>query len=165
MKLEIGKVLKAQGIKGEIKIACYLDSAEMLKDIKQVYIGSNSYTVEKCRTDGTFGYFLLRGVSDRNVAEQLRNWTVFCDKDSILLSENRYFVQDLVGCKVLLTDFTEVGTITDVLQYGAADVIVCQGKAAVSFPFVKSLRAIVDLSAKTVTVDGKAFAEVAVYED
>ncbi len=165
MKLEIGEVLKAQGIKGEIKTSCYLDSPEMLKNLKQLYIGSNSYAVRNFRTDGAFGYFLLDGINDRNAAEQLRNWTVFADKDSIVLSSDRYFVQDLLGCKVLLDDFTEVGTITDILQYGAADVIVCGGKAAVSFPFVKSLCADVNLLSKTVTVNGKAFAEVAVYED
>ena len=47
MKIEIGKVLKAQGIKGELKLACFVDDAVMLKGLKQVYIGTNTYAVNK----------------------------------------------------------------------------------------------------------------------
>ena len=49
MKIEIGKVLKAQGIKGEIKLACFVDDAVMLKNVKQVYIGANTYSVAHVR--------------------------------------------------------------------------------------------------------------------
>ena len=44
MRLEAGRVIKAQGIKGEVKLACFLDDSAMLKAVKQLYIGANSYT-------------------------------------------------------------------------------------------------------------------------
>ncbi|MCH5156993.1 MAG: 16S rRNA processing protein RimM [Clostridiales bacterium] len=166
MKLEIGKVLKAQGIKGEIKISCYLDDAAMLKGTKQLYIGSNTYTVEKLRPDGAFCYVQLSGITDRNMAEALRNWSVYADKEYITVPQDRYFIADLIGCNVTLDDGTKVGVVKDVLQYGAADVFVCSdGEKEVSFPFLKDLVVQVNVEHKTVVVNKIRFGQVAVYED
>lgn len=166
MKIEIGKVLKAQGIKGEIKLACYVDDASMLKTVKQVYIGTKTYAVSNIRCDGAFCYLLLDGVDDRNAAESLRNWTVYADKESVNLPKNRYFIDDLVGCRVVLNDGATVGEVASVLQYGAADVFVCNGdNGEVSFPFLNDLVVSVNIESKAIVVDAKRFSEVAVYED
>ena len=166
MRIEIGKVLKAQGVKGEIKISCYLDNPSMLKSVKQLYIGSNIYAVQKIRCDSAFGYVLLDGIADRNAAEGLRNWSVYADKESLSVPSNRYFIDDLVGCKVLLDDGRTVGVVKEILQYGAADVFVCaDGDKEVSFPFLNDLMLDVSIERKTVVVKKERFGEVAVYED
>ena len=166
MKIEIGKVLKAQGIKGEVKLACYVDDASMLKAVKQLYIGSKTYTVTHFRADGAFCYVLLSGISDRNAAEALRNWTVFADKETVELQRDRYFIDDLVGCTVTLDGGAAVGTVKEILQNGAADVFVCEGeKGEVLFPFLKDLILSVNVETKQITLDSKRFREVAVYED
>ena len=166
MKIEIGKVLKAQGIKGEVKLSCYLDDAAMLKNVKQLYIGSQSYAVTHFRADGAFCYVCLAGVSDRNAAEALRNWTVYADKESVALAEDRYFVDDLVGCMVTLDDGKTVGSVVEILQNGAADVFVCKADSGeILFPFLNDLVLSVNIATKTIVVDSKRFGEVAVYED
>ena len=166
MKLEVGKVLKAQGIKGEVKISCFLDDSAMLKGVKQFYIGSNTYSVEKLRADGAFCYVALGGVNDRNAAEALRNWTVYADKESVIVPQDRYFIVDLIDCNVILDNGVNIGVVKDVLQYGAADVFVCfDGEKEVSFPFLKDLIVDVNIERKTVTLNSKRFGEVAVYED
>ncbi len=166
MKIEIGKVLKAQGIKGEIKLACFVDDAVMLKSLKQVYIGTNTYAVNHVRCDGKFCYMLLDGVNDRNMAESLRNWTVYADKDAVDLPKNRYFIDDLIGCKVSSSDGQIVGEVVDVLQYGSADVFVCRNDGkTVSFPFLNDLVHTVNIDNKCIIVDAKRLSEVAVYED
>ena len=166
MKLEIGKVLKAQGIKGEIKISCFLDDSVMLKGVKQLYIGSNTYTVEKLRPDGDCCYLQLGGVTDRNAAEALRNWTVYADKEYVAVPQDRYFISDLIDCNVVLDNGEKVGLVREVLQYGAADVFVCfNGEKEISFPFLKDLIVEVNIERKTVVLSSKRFGEVAVYED
>lgn len=166
MKIEIGKVIKAQGIKGEVKLSCYVDDSTMLKNVKQMYIGTNAYAVGKLRCDGAFCYVLLDGIADRNAAEALRNWTVYADKESVILPDNRYFINDLIGCTVSTSDGAVVGKVKDVLQYGAADVFICanDGKE-VSFPFLNDLVLNVNTDSKSIVVDSKRFGEVAVYED
>ena len=166
MRIEIGKVLKAQGIKGEVKLSCYLDDASMLKSVKQLYIGSNTYTVTHFRADGAFCYVLLDGISDRNAAEALRNWTVYADKESVTVQQDRYFIDDLVGCTVALSDGITIGTVKEILQNGAADVFVCAGeKGEILFPFLKDLIISVNIDTKQIVLDSKRFGEVAVYED
>lgn len=166
MKIEIGKVIKAQGIKGEIKLACYVDNSAMLKNVKQMYIGTSSYAVGKLRCDGAFCYILLDGIADRNAAEALRNWTVYADKESVILPNNRYFINDLIGCTVSADDCKVVGVVKDVLQYGAADVFICSNEGKeVSFPFLNDLVLSVNTDSKSIVVDAKRFGEVAVYED
>lgn len=165
MKIEIGKITKAQGIKGEVKLLCYVDDAKMLKSVTTVYIGQNSHKVLKCRPDGNFCYLLLEGISDRNTAESLREWAVYADKESVTLQEGRYFIEDLIGCMVVLTDGTKIGKVADILQYGAADVYMCEGERNVSFPFLKDLVVSVDIDRQLITLDEKRFEEVCVYED
>ena len=165
MRIEIGKVLKAQGIKGEVKLECYVDDASMLKAVKQLYIGSKTYTVTHFRADGAFCYVLLDGIADRNAAETLRNWTVYADKESVQVQSDRYFIDDLVGCVVTLDDGRAVGTVKEILQNGAADVFVCDGRnGEVLFPFLKDLVLSVNVDVKQITLDSKRFGEVAVYE-
>lgn len=165
MKIEIGKITKAQGIKGEVKLLCYVDDAQMLKTVKTVYVGQNSYKVLKCRPDGNFCYLLLDGIADRNAAESMREWTVYADKENVQLDEGRYFIEDLIGCNVVLSNGNAVGSVVDILQYGAADVYVCQGVRNVSFPFLKDLVLSVDVQRQLITLDEKRFEEVCVYDD
>lgn len=165
MKIEIGKITKAQGIKGEVKLLCYVDDAQMLKTVKTVYVGQNSYKVLKCRPDGNFCYLLLDGIADRNAAESMREWTVYADKENVQLGEGRYFIEDLIGCNVVLSNGNAVGNVVDILQYGAADVYVCQGLRNVSFPFLKDLVLSVDVQRQLITLDEKRFEEVCVYDD
>ena len=67
-------------------------------------------------------------------------------------------MQDLLG--LVVTDGeTRLGVITDVLQYGAADVLVLdEGKRMV--PYLKRLVLSVDLEQRTMTVDAKVWQEV-----
>lgn len=163
--IKIGKILKAQGIKGEVKVSCLLDDSAMLADVKHMYINDKPFTVKQFRSDGKFFYVRFAEVADRNAAENLRDWTLFCHKSQLPLPEQRYFVEDVVGCNVVLSDGTIVGSVAQVLQYGAADVFVCNGSKQVSFPFLKDLVVSVDIANRRIVVDKQRFAEVALYED
>lgn len=165
MKTEIGTIVKAQGIKGELKIVGALVSDAVFKNVKTVTIANKEYSVNRFRTDHKALYLLLAEVTDRNTAEELRGKSVYCEKSEILLPNDRYFVDDLIGCSVVLEDGKTVGVISDLLQYGAADVIVCNGSPSFSFPFLKDLVVDIDVSNRRMTVKSKRFEEVVCYED
>lgn len=166
MKLEIGKILKAQGIGGEVKIAVAVDEAKLLKGVTHMYIDGRVYEVKGFRGNDAFAYVKLDGVTTRNDAEELRNKTIFADKDEVALARDRYFVDDLVSCQVLC-DGKVLGKVAEVLQYGAADVFACNGADGkeFSFPFLKDVVVRVDVDGKRIVVEPKRFGEVAVYED
>lgn len=93
------------------------------------------------RFDGGFVYLKVAGIEDRTAAESLKDAFIEIDRiNAVELDEGSYFISDIVGCKVFTDDGTEIGKVTDVSQYGAADVYtVSDGRRTVRFPFLKNL--------------------------
>lgn len=80
-------------------------------------------------------YASISGVTTREDAERLRNVYLCVDRaHAVKLPPGRYFVVDLVGCRVCGTDGAEYGVLTDVLETGANDVYVIKGYADVADP-------------------------------
>ena len=165
MLIKIGKIVKSQGIRGEVKVDCLLDSPQMLKKIKKMYILNKPYIVEKIRCDGNVFFVKFLEVCDRNIADTLKNFEIYAEKNDIVLPTNRYFIDDLVGCRIVTQNKT-LGVLMEILQYGSADVFVCKDdKKEFSFPFLKDLVLDVNIDCKRITIDEKRFLEVCVYED
>ncbi len=170
MKLLVGKVLKAQGIKGELKVSCELDTPRLLLGVKKLYLQNNPHAVVKLRVDGSFFYVLLDGIGDRNTAENYKGWNIYCEKTDLHLQDGRYFIEDIVGCFVSLENGTQVGKVAEVLQYGSADVYVCEYEkdgriAEVSFPALKDLVISINVDTRQIVLNSQRFAEVAVYDE
>ena len=166
-KITVGQIIKAFGIKGEVKVKPYTDDIMRFKKLRIVYIGETPYKIIACRIAEGFVYLSFIGVNDRNTSETLVGSMLEIDRvNAVELEEGRYFIADMLGCKVVLTDGTVIGKLTDVAQYGAADVItVVDGNKVCRFPFIKKLNSNIDIENKIMTLDSKVFSEVSVYED
>lgn len=166
MKILIGKIVKAQGIKGEVKVECYLDSPVALKKPSVLYTGTKSQSVRNIRAAKDCWYMSFDGVNDRNTAETLRGWEVYALRSDVQIADGSYFVQDVVGCDVFLDNGDKVGEVKEVLQYGSADVYVVQnGKKSLSFPWLKNLVNKVDTEGKRITLNADRFSQVVVYDE
>ena len=98
-KILIGKIIKPQGIKGELKILPLCDSPEILKDIKSFYIDDEEYTPVSVRiADGV--YIVFKGIADRNKAELFRDKNLYADKQDVPVEENKWFISDIISCKI-----------------------------------------------------------------
>ena len=164
--LTVGKTLKVHGLKGELKTQSFLDSPDLFKKIKSVNIKGKTYTVEQARLSGEFVLLKLKSIDTVESAKLLCGSEILADKDQLpTLPEGRYYISDLIGC-IVMADKIRVGKIKDVLQYGAADVIVMtkEGKT-IMLPWVKDLFLDVDTEKKIIFADEKKVNEVAVYED
>lgn len=164
--LVIGKVLKPQGIKGEIKILPLLDSAESFSKIKAIIIDETNYSVDKCRVSGNFVYLKLSNVNSMSEAEALRSKDILIDNAiAPELEEGRYYIDNLIGCNVF-TEEDFVGTLSSIYQYGSADVYeLTSPNGKVLFPFLKKLISKVDIENKKINLIAEEFHKVAVYED
>jgi 16S rRNA processing protein RimM len=156
MKKLIGKVVKAQGIKGEVKI---LSDSKLFSGLTTVFLSNKVFTIKTVRTDGNSCYVLFAEVKDRNMAESLVGADVFAEVTDIKLPLGSYFVDEILGCTVKLSDGTLVGTVDVINQYGSADVYSC---GPVSFPFLADLVVSVDIDAKQIILDKKRYFEVVV---
>lgn len=128
--LEAGKIVTTHGIKGEVKIMPYCDSAELLVEFDRLFIGKNhdEIIVERARVQKNMVIAKLEGINTPEEAEKLRNKVLFMHRDDLELDEDTYFIQDLIDMEVKDVDSGFVyGKITDVLQNGANDVYVIKG--------------------------------------
>lgn len=161
--LTVGSILKPQGIRGEVKVKVYLDSAEDLKKIKQVYISGEKYAVLNVRASGGYAYVTLRGVADRNAAEELRGKELEAlREDCPPLPEGRYYIGDLVGCKVTFSSGEEAGEVISVTPAHTDIFTLSTPKGEVSFAAAEGVISDVNLKEKIITVDKKRFKEVSV---
>lgn len=137
--IEIGKIVKPQGIHGEVKIVPQRAS-ENYKDLRKVFIENKEYEIETISCRDAL-YIKFSEISDRNNAETLRGKSVYILEDQIEhLSENEFYFKDLIGAKVLDEKKKEIGTIEDIEQFGAADVIIIRERNMLfSVPFLDSV--------------------------
>ncbi len=153
----IGEILKPQGIRGELKMKNFTDGFFAIKGLKNVIIDGVRYQVLKMREDKG-AILLLKGIADRNVAELFRGKSVYADKDEISREENTYFISDVIGCRVVLSDGTSAGEITDVMP-AKVDIYYINnpelGKAI--FPLIPALEPIFDIENRTLTVNKEVF--------
>lgn len=166
MYITIGEVVKAQGIKGEIKVKPLTDDINRYYKLKQVYIKGLSYDIKSLRIDGANVFLSLSGVVDRNRAESLVGCEVQIDRvHAVDLPENTYFIADMIGCDVFLTDGKFLGKVSYIYQNGAADVYELKGERDLMFPFLNALVESVDIGYKKIVLKADEFKRVVVYED
>lgn len=164
MTLIIGKILKAQGIKGEIKVMPLTDDADRFFSLKKAYVDDIERAVESVRVVNDFAYIKFINTDTRNDAELLAGKYISVDRaDAVKLPENTWFITDIIGCAVFVED-TSLGTLVDVMQNSKVDVYVVSDKNGkeVLFPALKDLIISVDIENKKMVLDKKRFGEVAV---
>ena len=84
---------------------------------------------------------------------------------AVKLTGDAYFVKDLIGCSVVSTDGTELGTMIDVYETNANDVYVVKGSRMLSAPALKRLLHTVDIENKRIVFDADVLEEVGLFED
>lgn len=129
--LEAGKIINTHGIRGEVKIMPYCDSAELLAEFDRLFIGKEHKEIEVVRARVFKGTVIakLDGIDTVEEAEKLRNVMLYMHRDDLELDEDTYFIADLIGAEVRDADTGFVyGKIADVMQTGANDVYVVKGE-------------------------------------
>ncbi len=150
--LEAGKIINTHGVKGEVKIHSWTDSAEFLMKFKHLYIDEKPFKLVSSRVHKSFLIAQLEGISDVNDAMVLKNKTVFIDRSDVDLPEGSFFLQDIIGASVVDESGTELGKLTDVLEMPASNVYVVTGEREILIPAVPQFIIKTDVDAGVVIV-------------
>lgn len=134
--IEAGKIVNTHGVRGEVKIQVWLDSPEFLRSFKTVYIERRAVKMLSARTHKGFVIAALEGVEDVNAAMCLKNKTVFIDRNDADLPAGAYFLQDIIGAKVVDENGTEIGILSDILETPASDIYIVKGETEHMIPAV-----------------------------
>ena len=123
--LECGKIVTIHGIKGEIRVQPWCDDAAFLTEFDTLYFdnGQTPVSITHARPHKNVVVMKLHGIDTPEAAAALRGKVLFVDRELVSLADGEYFVQDLIGCKVLDADTGhDYGVIYDSRPTGANDV-------------------------------------------
>ena len=170
--LQIGEIVRPQGIRGEVKLRAMTSDPGRYARLETVYLlEDGAYRAVRVlggRAQQGFAYLKLEGVSDRNQAEALRGRAVLVDRaHASELGEDENFVCDLIGLQAVDTQGAPLGTLRDVLTPNAVcDVYVFDTpRGELMIPALRRVVREVDLDAGRIVLDEAVLPEVAVWED
>lgn len=133
LHLALGRIVKAWGLKGELKVHPYADSVAITAGSATVFLKGagndlTEYVVERVRLAGSAWVMQLQGVQTIEQAEQLVGCELLISRSAApTLPEGTYYHTDLIGLQVVTEDGRELGRIVDILETGANDVYVVHG--------------------------------------
>ena len=154
--LRIGRVLKAHGVRGSVRVESLTDFPDRFSPGTQVTVAGRRLTI--VRSDEADGSLLLSFVEirDREEAATLRGsyLTVPLEQARPLAAGHFYHFQ-LVGLAVIdQRSRRNLGTVAEVLEYPANDILrVTQEDRERLVPMVSNAVLSIDLKAGTITVD------------
>ena len=147
--VEAGEIVTTHGIKGEVKVLCWLDDPEMLCEFDRCRIGGKEYTIEQCRVQKTCNLVKLSGVDTMDSAQLMRGKIIELYREDI--DDEVIFAAELIGVEVY-SDNALIGKITDVLDYPGNSVYVVKGEHEYMIPAVNHFIVSTDMQANRMDV-------------
>ena len=142
MKVLIGKIIKPQGLNGEMKIYPNDDNLSIYKKVNAIYLGENStlVPVKKLSARQGYLYLTLASVKDRDEAEKYRNVFVYVEEEQLVLQNDMYLSDYIVGAEVVTTEGEYVGEVLEIENFGASDVFtILEDGRQYMVPFITSI--------------------------
>lgn len=160
-QLQVGRIGRAHGIRGEVTITPFTDDPSARFAVGTVLQTDSlkwpSLVVAGTRQSGPVQVVGFQDVADRNTAELLRGILLLVDAESLPEPEDddEFYDHQLVGLSVRSRSGEVLGEVVDVMHPPAAPVLVVtrvDGSEEL-VPFVKVIVPEVDLAAGTLVVD------------
>ena len=159
----MGRVASAHGLRGWVKIQPFTEYLDSLLDYRAWWIGHEQgpwreVEVGQCEVHGKTLVAQLPDCPDRTAAEKLKGLLIAVPRNSLpKQEEGEYYWSDLIGLAVVNEAGARLGTVTNLLETGANEVLSVQGDSGeILIPFVASAIKQVDLKNRTIRVDWSA---------
>ncbi len=147
--IEAGEIVTTHGVRGEVKVLCWLDDPEMLCEFDRCRIGGKKYIMDEVRVQKTCNLVKLSGVDTMEDAQSLRGKKIELYREDI--DPDVIFAAELVGVEVF-AEGTSIGKITEVLDYPGNAVYVVKGRREYMIPAVKAFILATDVEANRMDV-------------
>lgn len=156
----MGHIASAHGIRGWVKIQPYTEYLDSLVDHKSWWIGHEDgpwreVEVQQCEVHNKTLAAQFPDCPDRTAAEKLKGLLIAVPRSSLpQQAGDEYYWSDLIGLAVVGEAGVELGTVANLLETGANQVLIVTGEGGeILIPFVASAIKQVDLKSKTIRVD------------
>ena len=148
--IEAGRIVNTHGVAGEVKIEVWLDSPAFLRRFPRIFVEGVEKKIVSGRVHKGFLIAKLEGTDDVNAAMALKERTITVDRGDVRLPKGTFFVQDILGARVVDEQGKEIGTLTDVLERPAQNIYVVQGETEHLIPAVPEFIRSIDAEAGVV---------------
>ena len=159
--LVVGRILRAHGVRGELRVEVLTELPERLTWLERVYLSRDPDDETPVATEVTNVRFhkgqalvTLAGTASREAAEALRSTYLLVPiAEAIPLEDDEYYYYQLEGLEVVSDEGERLGVIREVLETGANQVFIVDGAAGeLLLPNTEEVVLAVDLEAGRMTV-------------
>ena len=133
--IEAGEIVTTHGVRGEVKVLCWLDDPEMLCEFDRCRISGKEYTMEQVRVQKNCNLVKFRGIDTMEDAQAMRGKVIELFREDI--DDEVIFAAELIGMAVF-AEGKQIGKIKEVLDYPGNSVYVVKGKYEYMIPAVKA---------------------------
>lgn len=134
--LLLGEILRPHGVRGELRMRVLTDYPDAIAERGQVLLGTGAednsprqYSVDHLRMHKGYALLKLQGINNRSDADPMRGLFVMIrTEDAVPLDDDEIYLFQLIGMQVSTIDGTDLGELVDVLETGANDVYIVQGR-------------------------------------
>jgi 16S rRNA processing protein RimM len=145
--LEVGRIGRAHGVKGDVFVHLTTDRVERLAIGSRLKAGERWLTVTAASRSNDRWRVHFEGVDDRNAAEALARVVLAAEP---IEDADALWIHELIGAEVVEADGTSRGRCVAVIDNPAADLLELESGALVPATFV------VSISDRVVTIDPPA---------
>jgi 16S rRNA processing protein RimM len=130
--LAIGRVSRAHGLKGELRVDLFFDGSDALDQVDELWLApqgetpasAHRHVIEEARPVPRAYLLKLAGIVERNGAEALKGTTVWVSRAALPASDDsEYYLVDLIGAKVTGPE-GDVGTVVEIATHPSIDALV-----------------------------------------
>ncbi|REJ04780.1 ribosome maturation factor RimM [Microbacterium bovistercoris] len=160
-QLRVGRLLKAHGLKGGLKLELYTDDparrfvpgAEFTLQVPEASVWhGKTITVREYRVMNGSSVVFFDDVEDRTAAESLVRAILWIDQDLDEADEDAWYDQQLAGLDVVRDDEV-IGRVVRIEHMPAQDLLIVKAAGReVMVPFVKAIVPTVDVAAGRIVV-------------
>ena len=147
--IEAGEIVTTHGVRGEVKVLCWLDDPEMLCEFDRCRIAGKDYTLDQVRVQKTCNLVKLSGIDTMEAAQAMRGKVIELYREDI--DEDVIFAAELIGMEVFC-EGKSIGKIKEVLDYPGNSVYVVKGEYEYMIPAVKHFILNTDMEANRMEV-------------
>lgn len=133
-RLEIGRVGRAHGLRGEVAVTLTSDRVERLEPGASVFTESREFVVTSSRPHQQRWLVCFETITDRTAAEALQGDLLYAD--AVPTADDEFWVHELIGLAVHDPSGAALGTVIAVEANPASDLLVLDGDRLIPLVFV-----------------------------
>lgn len=157
-KLVVGRIGKAYGVFGWVKLQSYTDPAKNILDYSPLYFKKSDQwqilTIEASKFHDQQLLVKFKEFNDPETARMYANIELSVDRDQLPELKTEVYWIDLIGCTVKNREGDTLGVVKNLLETGSNDILVVESEEKRHLiPYLDNIIDKVDLPKKSITVD------------